>query len=253
MAIGMWINGDENGVFDPGDPGFTRGMTVFETLRTYGGRAFEVESHLDRLVESAAVMGVPFPGREVLTSEIDAASADGVWIRVSLTLGGQRVVESRALDMSKVGRPVRCATLRNPPPSDLPGFVKHCSRAAWNLAVARLGVDEVIFIDGDGLLLEANRSNVLGVVDGVLVTPPLDGRILAGVTRNTVLSCARRLGIAVIEAPLPKVSPFDELYLCSTLKELAPIAWLDDRSIGGGPVGAALMEEFHQRVSQLSS
>lgn len=249
MSIGIWVNGKKNGSFDPSDPGLTRGMTVFETLRTYGGQPFAVDAHLNRLAESASAMGVPFPELDLLRTEIHAASADGVWIRISLTLGGQRVVESKPLDVSKVGRPVRCATLLNPPPVDLPGFIKHCSRASWNLAVKRMGVEEVVFVDHDRCILEANRSNVLGVIAGVVHTPPLDGRILAGVTRQAMLDCAQSIGIAVSEEPLPLDSPFDELYLCSTLKELAPIQWLDDRSIGGGPIGASILERFRRDLA----
>ena len=67
----------------------------------------------------------------------------------------------------------------------------------------------------------------------------------AGVTRQAMLNCAFDLGIDVSEKPLDQNLAFDELYLCSTLKELAPIAWLNDRAIGGGPIGSALLTCFH--------
>ena len=111
---------------------------------TYRRQPFAVEEHPQRLRVSADTMGVPMPPLDVLRSEIAQAADDNVWIRVTLTLGGQRIVQSHPLDLSKVGRPVRCATILNPPPFDLPGFVKHGSRAAWNMAVSRLAVDEVI-------------------------------------------------------------------------------------------------------------
>ena len=80
---------------------------------------------------------------------------------------------------------------------------------------------------------------------GCLYTPPLDGRILPGITRAVLLECADELGIAVHQAPLPRTAPMDELYLSSSLKILAPVSRLDgEPAPGEGPVGMRLREAF---------
>lgn len=241
----------ENSLLD--DPALWTGEGVFETLRTYDGRPFRVELHLARLRGSAAWMGIAWPGEDVLADEIAgvvraAGGGDGgegsaaEWkVNVLLTGGGHRVVKAVPLDRSRVGAPVRVVTRAWAPPSWLPGRVKHTSRAAWTLAAR--GVDEVIWVV-DGRWTEANRSNVFVVRDGVVWTPPDDGSILVGVTRDTVIEAGRAAGIDVREGPVA-AGPCDELYLASTLKELAPVVELDGASgPGGGPVGARLLAAF---------
>ena len=83
-----------------------------------------------------------------------------------------------------------CVTRRFVPPAWLDGTVKHCSRAYSRMAVLDAGVDEVLWVDDEDNLLEGTRSNVFAVSDGVLRTPPVDGRFLAGVTRSFVLEAA---------------------------------------------------------------
>jgi D-alanine transaminase len=135
-----------------------------------------------------------------------------------------------------------------PPSPWLPGSVKHCSRAAWGLAARQLGVDEVLLTRGDGEVLEANRSNVLAVRGGALLCVPMDGDKLEGVTQGALLDAARAEGIPVREDRFYSSDSFDELYVCSTLKELAPVARLDGRPIGGGPVGRRLHQAFRRLV-----
>ena len=130
----------------------------------------------------------------------------------------------------------------------LPGSVKHGSRAGWVLAARAAGVDEVVFVNPEGNILEANRSNVFAVVGGVLSTPPNDGAKLEGVTRGALIEAARRAGLPFEESHLALEEGFDELYLSSTLKELAPVEEIDGRKVGGGPVGSALLEAFRELV-----
>ena len=117
------------------------------------------------------------------------------------------------------------------------------------LAAKKLGVDEVIFVDPAGNILEANRSNVIAVIDGELVTPPNEAN-LDGVTRGAMLEAAAHSGLSIREASLPLDSVFQELYLSSTLKELAPVARFDGRAVGGGPLGASLHAAFRALVAR---
>lgn len=236
---------------DADDPGLTLGLSVFETLRTYGRAPFRLERHLERLAESAGATGIVCPSPRVLSEEILAviAALPGECnVRVTLTAGGARIVRAMPLDAAR--GLARCATAVFEPPAWLPGAVKHTSRAGSALVVPLYGVSEVIWVDRAGLLLEGTRSNVLAVREGELWTPPLDGRILAGVTREALLEEARALGLVVHEAPCPVDGGWDELYLCSTLRELQPIVELDGRAAPGeGPVGRALLAAFQARIA----
>lgn len=226
------------------DPALWTGLAVFETLRTYGRRPFRVEAHLERLAESAAWMGLAMPPRATLRAELDAVAArvsGESKLNVLLTAGGHRVVRAEPLDRSRVGAPVSVVTRPWAPPPWLPGRVKHTSRAAWTLAAR--GADEVLW-EVEGTWTEANRSNLFVVRDGRLLTPPDDGAILVGVTRACLLEAAEAAGLPVAEEPVP-VGPCAEMYLASTLKELAPVVRVDGRpGPGGGPVGARLVAAF---------
>ena len=244
-----------NGVLGEGipgdDPGLLLGLTVFDTMRTYGQQGFRFAQHLDRLEASAARFRVPCPERSLIESEIVSNLGENCSLRYMLTAGGNRVLQVKPIDQARISAPIRVARMDWNPPNWLPGVVKHGSRAAWMVGAENLGVDEVILVDNEGLVLEANRSNVFAVLEGVLVTPPLDGRFLSGVTRSTLIEAAKGAGVPVREAPLPYDAPVEELYLSSTLKELAPVVEVDGKpGPGAGPVGAQLLAAFRALVSR---
>lgn len=255
MSTRIWVDGVEGAGVPGDDPGLLLGLTVFDTHRTYDGVPFCLEAHLDRLLEGAARMDIAAPPREQVRAEVLAAiEAHGLpdlCVRYTLTAGGRRIVTTRPIDPDEPSAPLTVARMDWEPPRFLPGAVKHGSRAAWELAARHLGVDQVILVDPDGFVLEANRSNVFAVIDGVLVTPPLDDRFLAGVTRGVLLEVARANGIACEERPLPYEAPFEELYLSASIRELAPVVARDGRpGPGGGPVGARLRAAYRERAAR---
>jgi branched-subunit amino acid aminotransferase/4-amino-4-deoxychorismate lyase len=227
------------------DPGLTAGMTCFETLRSYGGRLLGLEEHLVRLEDSARAMRIAFPGAALLRDEacgVLAQHGGDAVLRITLTRGGHRIVV--AADIGPPPESMRCASRVFEPPQWLPGRVKHGSRAGSILVVEALGVDEVIWVDRNGAVLEGTRTNVFAVKKGELYTPPLDGRILQGVTRGLLLSLA-----PVHEDSFRLDETLDELYCSSTLKELCPIVEVDGAPApGGGPVGRALAAKFKALV-----
>jgi branched-chain amino acid aminotransferase len=233
------------------DPGFVRGLAVFETLRTYGTHLFRLEAHLDRLADSGRSMGIVLPDRATMRTEIvDGAAADSQ-VRYVVTGGGNRVVSVSPLDFERLARPVRLGRMTWQPPDELPGLVKHTNRAAWMIACRDRDVDEVLLVDNDGYVLESNRANVIAVVDGHLVTPALDGRFLSGVTRGAMLEAAQAAGMPFTERPLHIDEPWTELYLSSTLKELVAAASIDGLDCPpAGPIGGQLRVAFDALVQR---
>ena len=236
------------------DPGLLRGLAVFETLRTHNGRLFRPRAHLERLVSSAASLNITTPGLEVLSEELSrlcAGYSAPAKVNLVLTGGGRRLIRVTDLDVSRLGAPLRVATLTWEPPPWLDGRNKHCSRALNEAAVLHAGVDEVFWLGRDGTITEATRSNVFAVIKGELFTPPDDGRILVGVTRAALLEAASRVGLRVHEAPLRPEDPIEELYASSTLKDLAPVIELDGHQLPGqGPVGRSLATAYGALMDQ---
>lgn len=228
------------------DPAAADPALVFETLRTYGRRPFRLDEHLDRLEAGADFFGISLNcSRPTLRDELAsfaAAQADECVLRVFLTRAGHRVVSASPLDRARIGAPVRLVT--GAPPA-APAWVKHMDRAGANGEANRAGVDEVLW-SVNGCWTETNRSNLFVVRGGVLLTAPADGGILAGVTRGAVLEAAHRLGIPTREAPVP-VGPADEIWVTSTLKEIAPVVSVDGEAVvTSSSVGARLHEEFRR-------
>jgi branched-chain amino acid aminotransferase len=115
------------------------------------------------------------------------------------------------------------------------------------------GADEAILLTHDGAVSEGTVSNLFLVRDGQLVTPPVTAGILEGITRRTVLTLARDLGLDVLERTVERSELYvtDEVFLCGTAMELAPVIEVDHRPVGDGVPGALtrrLANEFDDVV-----
>ena len=223
-------------------------LAVFETMRSYfsssGTVVFSFDEHLERLRISAGLMSLPMPTIDLIASEVSEVAVGDRSIRVVLGNDGCRLVESLPFDFTRVGRPVSLGIFEVDDAPDFPSTAKHSCRSAWTDSARHQGVDEVLLVSSKGEILEANNSNVFAVVDGKLVTPPLDGRQLKGVTRQRVIELAISLGIHVQERPILLSDPFYELFLTSSLKEVAPVSSLCGQTMKSGAVTSTLQESF---------
>ena len=161
---------------DADDEGLLLGRSAFETLRTYDGVLFGLDAHLERLVASCHALGIPAPDESRLVDELNgvAEPIDGeAVVRVTVTALGTRIVRSAPLP--SIPSPFRCVTRHWVPPDWLDGTVKHASRAFSRMAVVDAGVEEVIWTDAEGFMLEGTRSNVFAVVAGETTFTPSAG------------------------------------------------------------------------------
>jgi branched-chain amino acid aminotransferase len=101
------------------------------------------------------------------------------------------------------------------------------------------GYDDAIMLTQDGHVSESSSSNLFMVQDGGLVTPAVTDDILVGVTRGAVIELAGRLGVPVEERRIDRTELFgaDELFLCGTGVQVAPVTSVDGRRIGDGKMG----------------
>jgi branched-chain amino acid aminotransferase len=101
------------------------------------------------------------------------------------------------------------------------------------------GFAEGIALSPEGMVSEGSGQNVFIVADGGLITTPLDGTILGGITRNSIMKLAAREGISVREQSIPREMLYtaDELFFTGTAAELTPVRSVDKIVVGKGSVG----------------
>jgi len=114
------------------------------------------------------------------------------------------------------------------------------------------GFDDAIMLNKRGKVAEASAANLFMVRDGVLLTSPVYGDILEGITRRTVLTLARELGIEVLEREIDRTELYicDELFLCGTGAQITPVTSVDHRTVGEGKVGETT-RRVRDRFSQI--
>ncbi len=130
------------------------------------------------------------------------------------------------------------------------GVHKWADRSLLDEAQAELPADSLsLIVDEDGAVLEASRANVFAVRNGALFTPPLDGRILPGITRMRVLELAGEVGIDAHEAELSRADLLaaDEVFLTGSVRGIERAESLDGAPLQGGTeIAERLATELRQ-------
>jgi len=246
---------------DPLDLALVRGEAVFEALRTYGGRPFRLEAHLERLAASARAIELTLPGglEDLAARAIDAAGGGDLVLRLICTRGregpgGGPVAFAICTDLpasfeEERRRGLRLVLLttatdpllRAAAPWLLAG-VKTISYAT-NMAAQRMarsrGADDAILVGLGGELLEAPTATLWWRAGHTLHTPSLDLGILAGITRAVLLDLAPTLGLKVLEGVFTAedLAVADEAFLSSSTRELMPVVEVDGAPIAAGHPG----------------
>jgi len=271
------------------DRGFLYGDSVYEVVRTYDGRPFELHRHLARLERTARRIDLSLPPRETILRELqrtlDAAGNPESYARSVITRGTGEVGLSPFLARGEnrlivIVRPLAAPaeeqyerglqmaiakTRRNPPqaldPALKTGNYQHNILALREAHEA--GADDAILLDLAGRVTEGTTSNVFFVQRGVLVTPPLALGMLEGVTRAVFMGIARDEGFILREEPHgpEALAAADEVFMTSTLREAMPVTslvFLESngervRQIAGGrpgPVAKRLRAAFRAYVER---
>jgi branched-chain amino acid aminotransferase len=117
------------------------------------------------------------------------------------------------------------------------------------LEARRNGYDEGIALGYNGLLSEGAGENLFLVSRGKLITPSTSSGILAGITRDSVITLARELGLTVEERDLPREALYsaDEIFMTGTAAEITPVRSVDRKPVGAGkpgPVTKSIQQAF---------
>jgi len=225
---------------------------VFETILVIGGIPVELESHLGRLAASVSCLyGSRLPprlGAQVMETAVGRSGPQRLHVRAypssSGALGTEISISTAPEAFS--GSPGSCVALV---PALFPGGL---GRHKWHdrrvLADRRelLGLrrhEQLLLLDEDGSVLETEAANVFAVLGGVVRTPPVDGRVLAGTTREAVLRVATAEGFEVSDEPfaLRDLASAEEVFLTSSIRGICAVEELrGSGSVETGSTGARL-------------
>jgi para-aminobenzoate synthetase/4-amino-4-deoxychorismate lyase len=207
---------------------------VFETMLVLDGRVIDLDAHLARLRDSVSELWdarLPASAGAQLTDQAARLPSPAARLRVDIVCeadGNVRVTSRSGRTMRPApsvcqsGERLRVATL-----ADGIGRHKWADRSVLDALEARHRGQQVLVVDGDGLSLETTRGNLLIFNGCSVATPPLDGRILPGITRRTVLDLARTIGLDVDVRPVPlgELVAADGVAVCGSLSGLVWVRW----------------------------
>ncbi|MCH2145731.1 MAG: branched-chain-amino-acid transaminase [Phycisphaerales bacterium] len=280
----IWLDGalvaKEDARLSVLDHGVLYGDGCFEGIRIYGGRIFKLQSHLDRMWDSARRIRLePAYSRDEVEAAIrDCVSANGLsdgYIRLVFTRGVGTlglhpfkcprsscfiVADTISLyprELYEEGMHVIVAKHRRVPVECLDPAIKSLNYLNNILAkVEAIDADvlEAIMLNTDGWVAECTGDNIFVVRGGRIETPPLDAGMLPGITRRFVIDeLAPALGLELVERMMriEDVLHADEVFLTGTAAEVIGVTRIDGHVIGNGQVGnvsKALEAEFKRRV-----
>ena len=250
------------------------GDGVWEGMRVYNGKLFMLDSHLDRLFDSAKAMAFEgIPSREEVVEAIEKTlkankMTDGVHIRLTLSRG-KKVTSGMSPHWNQYGctliiiaewkppvfesKGIRLisSTIRRNSPACVDSKIHHnnlinniLAKIEANLA----GVDDAVMLDLQGFVAETNATNIFFVKKGVVRTP-FPTACLPGITRGLVLEICRENDIPCEEANISIAEMYaaDEVFITGTMGEIVPVVESDGRGLGYGGITKGIQELYGEK------
>jgi branched-chain amino acid aminotransferase len=263
---------------------FNYGTAVFEGIRAYWnadqGQLFGLDllAHYQRIHRSASIlqMEVAQAPDELVAITIELLRRDGLredaYLRPIVYKSNEAIgvrLHNLQSDLTifavpfgkyidtEAGIRAQVSTWRRTDDNAIPARAK-ITGSYVNGALAKSeaqlnGFDEAIMLTQEGAVSEGSAENIFLVVDGTLVTPPVTDNVLEGITRRHLLDVAASLGIPLVERSVDRTELYtaDEVFLCGTGAQLAPVVEIDRRRVGGGvpgPITRRLHEVYFDAV-----
>ncbi len=276
------LGSEEDRLLSPLDQGFLFGASVYETVRTYGGKAFLLERHLSRLRESAGSLDITLDvANEELAARVEdtlvAAGNPESSIRIVVSAG----VGSIDYRAGSASRPTVVVIVRPLPEypdklylegvravivpmmratrGGLDPRIKSSNLLTNVLALReaqRQKAYEAIMLNPEGEVAEGSMSNVFAIAKNVVRTAPLSAGILEGITRELTIEVAREKGLKVEERAFKPEALLaaDEVFITASSRQIVPIVQVDKTRIGNGtpgPVTRVLIAAYKEKVRKL--
>ena len=282
---GEWVPNNEV-VIDLFDRGFTMGDAVFDVERTFDGKVFRLEDHMDRLYrslqyarmdagmtqdemteltlelvrrnEAARPSGGDFMVRQVVTRGPTITGSQGNVTDEELTPTVVNIVTlvdfASYAHYYETGAATVIPSARSYSSDSMDPKAKHYSRA--NFVQAQLQVADIdphaypIMLDQRGNITESVASNFFIVTDNVIRTSK-DTSILQGISRKVALELAEQLEIEVVEEDLQPYDAYtaDEAFMTSSSYQLLPVSTVDKRRVGDevpGPISRQMLAAWSE-------
>jgi branched-chain amino acid aminotransferase len=261
------------------------GLAAFEGIRAYARAdgatyVFRLREHIDRLFDSCkmCLLKPEFTREQVMAACTELLRVNGMtegYIRPMVYIG------EGAMGIYAPSNPIRTAiiawkwgaylgeeALKNGIRAKISSFARHHINVS--LAKAKMtgqytnsvlakreaklgGYDEAILLDANGFVSEGSGENIFVVRKNVIHTPDLSSSILEGITRDTVITLARELGMTVDECRITRDQLWlaDEVFFTGTAAEVTPVREIDNRTVGDGTVGP-LTKRIQQRFFEVA-
>ncbi len=270
----LFMNGEfvsaDRGVISVRTHGFAYGTGCFEGIRGYWNEEdrqvylFRLREHYERMLRSCKILQIslPYTLEQLMEISIELVRRNdqrqNVYLRPVAYKADQTIgvrlhglIDHFVLTAEPMGNYIDVSGLhcgvsswRRVDDNSIPARAK-ITGAYVNSAFAKSeamqnGFDEAIMLTHDGHVSEGSAENIFLVVNGELVTPAPTENILLGITRDTVMELARReLGCITRERQIDRTELYvaDEIFLCGTGAQIAPVVKVDHRPIGNGQVG----------------
>ena len=281
MTFKVYINGQlfdkEDAKISVYDHGLLYGDGVFEGLRSYSGKVFRMQQHLDRLWDSAKAiwLEIPMTKEAMAKAIVDTLAVNNLkdaYIRLVVTRG----VGALGIDPNRCGAPqviiitdliqlypkelyengleiITASTIRNHPQA-LSARIKslnYLNNILAKIEGLQAGCQEALMLNHLGQVAECTADNIFLVKKGEVFTPPVDAGILEGVTRDAVIDLAHEAKIPMHEQTVTRHDVYiaDEVFLTGSGAEIIPVVKVDSRVIGDGkpgPITRELTKRFHE-------
>lgn len=262
------------------DSGFQHGDGVYEGIRAYDNKIFMAEEHVKRLFESCKSLDINIGISEDEMIEIIKETVrkniefgvENIHMRLQVTRGLKKqtgmhpnlnvtnssiviCVDEKPPIFNKKGIKLITSTLRRYPPNLMDPKIHCCNQLNQIMAAIealRQGAEEAIMLDVNGFVAETNSTTLLMVKNNQIILPTTD-HILVSITRQIVMDIAHEKGLKYIERNV-SVSEFynaDEVFICGTVGEIAPVYEIDGKSIGQkvpGDITSMISEEYRKKT-----
>jgi len=245
------------------DRGFLYGDSVYEVVRTFGGRPFGLQEHLDRLRQSAAYLYMEVPWSDAhIQSEVEktlqqAGNAES-YVRIVVSRGAESEISLQPSNELRpslviVVRPIeaqptlseqgihlclierqRNASLALSPAAKTGNYLNNILAL---IEARQQGADDALLLNAEGELTEATTSNLWLVQDGIVRTPRVEAGILHGITRHFLLQLLRDRQIPYKEASLSAADLWtaEEAFLSSSVRLIMPVRKINDYTLPATP------------------
>ena len=281
MALKIWFNGklvdEAQARISVFDHGLLYGDGVFEGIRVYSGKVFELQAHIDRLYDSAKGirLKIALSKKKMIDAVERTVKANNLkngYVRLVVTRGvgtlGINPLECKKASIFIIADKIQlypeelyekglkiisATTVRNHPLAIPPQIksLNYLNNILAKIEALDNDVPEAVMYNHMGYVAEATGDNVFVVRDNVVCTPPVQAGSLEGVTRGVVISLAQKEKMKVVEKNLTRLDLYisDELFLTGTAAEVIGVVEIDGRKIGNGkpgPVTKLLRKKFFE-------